>query len=55
MSRIGRLPVELPANVTAEVNPGNEVVIKGPKGELKQKFSNKVEIKLERYQRFSRF
>ena len=47
MSRIGRLPVELPANVTAEVNPGNEVVIKGPKGELKQKFSNKVEIKLD--------
>lgn len=47
MSRIGRLPVELPANVTAEVNPGNEVVVKGPKGELRQKFSNKVEIKLD--------
>ena len=47
MSRIGRLPVELPANVTAEVNPGNEVFVKGPKGELRQKFSNKVEIKLD--------
>ena len=47
MSRIGRLPVELPANVTAEVNPGNEVVVKGPKGELRQKFSNKVEIKMD--------
>ena len=47
MSRIGRNPVELPANVTAEINAGNEVIVKGPKGELKQKFSNKVEIKLD--------
>ena len=47
MSRIGRLPIELPANVSAVVNPGNEVTIKGPKGELKKKFSNKVGISLE--------
>ncbi len=46
MSRIGRHPIELPANVQCEVN-GNEVTVKGPKGELKQCFSNDVCVKLE--------
>ena len=35
MSRIGKLPIELPAGVTITVNNG-EVTVKGPKGELKQ-------------------
>lgn len=47
MSRIGRHPIELPANVQCEVSEDNEVIVKGPKGELKQKFSNDVNIKLE--------
>ena len=47
MSRIGRQPVELPANVTAEVGENNEVIIKGPKGELKQTFSGSVTIEKE--------
>ena len=34
VSRIGRLPIALPKNVTVEVNQGNEVVVKGPKGQL---------------------
>lgn len=36
MSRIGRLPITLPTNVTIEVNQGNEVVVKGPKGRLER-------------------
>ena len=36
MSRIGRLPVELPAGVTASVEAGNVLKVKGPKGELAQ-------------------
>ena len=35
MSRIGKLPVIIPAGVTVTLN-GNEVTVKGPKGELKQ-------------------
>ena len=34
MSRIGKLPINLPANTSAEVR-GNELAVKGPKGELK--------------------
>jgi large subunit ribosomal protein L6 len=36
MSRIGKLPVELPKGVTINVGEGNIVTVKGPKGELKQ-------------------
>ena len=35
MSRIGKLPIELPAGVTVDVKD-NVVTVKGPKGELKQ-------------------
>ena len=34
MSRIGRLPVEIPAGVTVEVAEGNKVTVKGAKGTL---------------------
>jgi len=46
VSRIGRLPVAVPAGVQVNVN-GNEVSVKGPKGELKRLFPKTVEIKLE--------
>lgn len=46
MSRIGRLPVIIPAGVEVKVN-GSEVHIKGPKGELKRVFSPSMEIKFE--------
>ena len=36
MSRIVKLPINIPAGVTVTVGAGNEVVVKGPKGELKQ-------------------
>ena len=34
MSRIGRMPVAIPANVTVTIADGNVVTVKGPKGEL---------------------
>lgn len=36
MSRIGRLPIELPANVTVDETVDNIVVVNGPKGSLRQ-------------------
>ena len=38
MSRIGRLPIDIPAGVTVTVN-GRSVAVKGPKGELTQTLS----------------
>lgn len=46
MSRIGRLPIKLPAGVTAKIE-GNHVVIKGPKGELSRNFHPEMQINLE--------
>ena len=36
MSRIGRLPVEIPAGVTVTIAQDNLVTVKGPKGQLTQ-------------------
>ena len=36
MSRIGRLPVAIPAGVTVEVAENNVVTVKGPKGTLEK-------------------
>ncbi len=46
MSRIGKMPITLPAGVTAEIN-GCSVEVKGPKGVLKREFSPKINIELE--------
>ena len=46
MSRIGRMPVEIPAGVTVTVN-GNTVTVKGPKGTLTQSFSERMTISVE--------
>lgn len=46
MSRIGRKPVTVPKGVTVTVN-GNEVKVKGPKGELARAFREEVSIKQE--------
>ena len=46
MSKVGKLPVAIPAGVT--VNVANGVIsVKGPKGELKQSFHDEIEIKVE--------
>ena len=46
MSRIGRMPVEIPAGVTVTVN-GNTVTVKGPKGTLTESFSERMTITVE--------
>lgn len=46
MSRIGRLPVDVPGSVQVNVQ-GSNVHIKGPKGELKRTFSSLIGIALE--------
>jgi len=46
VSRIGRLPIAVPAGVQVDVN-GSFVKVKGPKGELKRDFSSLIDIALE--------
>jgi len=46
MSRIGRLPIEVPADVTVSVD-GQLVSVKGPKGELTLTVAKPIEVKLE--------
>jgi len=46
VSRIGRLPVEIPGGVQVEVK-GSTVRVKGPKGEMNRVFSNLIGIKME--------
>ena len=45
MSKIGKLPVAIPAGVTITVNPGL-VTVKGPKGELKEKINDLVTVEV---------
>ncbi len=47
MSRIGRAPIAIPAGVEVKVGAGNEISVKGPKGELTQTVSSLMEIKVE--------
>ncbi len=49
MSRIGRMPVEIPGGVQVEVK-GKNVRVKGPKGELQRTFSNIIGIAMENNQ-----
>lgn len=46
MSRIGKIPVDLPSGVDVKVTP-EEVIVKGPKGELKQKLVYGVTVATE--------
>ena len=47
MSRIGRMPIAIPAGVTVDVAENNIVTVKGPKGELKRTLPAEMEIKME--------
>jgi len=47
MSRIGRMPVVIPAGVEVKVEDGNLVTVKGPKGSLTQRFSPVMTLKQE--------
>ena len=47
MSRVGKKPIEVPADVTVTIGDNNVVTVKGPKGELTRKFNKDITIVLE--------
>ena len=47
MSRIGRMPIAVPAGVTVEIAENNHVTVKGPKGTLERTLPSEMEIKLD--------
>jgi large subunit ribosomal protein L6 len=47
MSRIGKLPITLPAKVEVSVASDNTVTVKGPKGSLSQKIDPDIKVKIE--------
>ena len=47
MSRIGKVPVNIPAGVEVKIDEENLVTVKGPKGELSEKISPLIAIKIE--------
>ena len=47
MSRIGKVPVTIPAGVEVTIDEANLVTVKGPKGELSQRISPLITIKKE--------
>jgi large subunit ribosomal protein L6 len=46
MSRIGKLPVNLPKGVTINVSDSNEISVKGPLGELKQRINKDLKVEV---------
>jgi len=46
MSRIGRLPIDIPAGVDVKID-GSAVTVKGPKGELSLAVASPIEVKIE--------
>ena len=46
MSRIGRMPIAIPAGVTVEVAENNKVTVKGAKGTLERVLPVEMEIKV---------
>jgi len=47
VSRIGKLPITVPAGVTVDVAADNTVTVKGPKGTLAQQVNRDITLKLE--------
>jgi len=47
MSRIGRMPIAIPAGVTVEIAENNKVTVKGPKGTLERVLPAEMEITVE--------
>jgi large subunit ribosomal protein L6 len=47
MSRIGKLPITLPANVTLAVATGNVITVKGPKGTLSQNIDPDIKVTVD--------
>ena len=47
MSRIGRMPIAVPAGVTVDIAENNHVPVKGPKGTLERTLPSEMDIKME--------
>ena len=47
MSRIGKMPITVPAGVTVTVSDANVVAVKGPKGELSQQINRDLTVKVD--------
>lgn len=47
MSRIGRMPIEIPAGVDVKLEAGNLITVKGPKGTLQRKLVEELNISIE--------
>jgi len=47
MSRIGKMPIAIPAGVTVDIAENNKVTVKGPKGTLERVFPSEMVIKIE--------
>ena len=47
MSRIGKMPIAVPAGVTVEIAENNKVTVKGPKGELSQEINPDITVNVE--------
>ncbi|MBQ1396077.1 MAG: 50S ribosomal protein L6 [Eubacterium sp.] len=47
MSRIGKTPVALPAGVEVTIGEGNVITVKGPKGQLQEKISDKINVEVK--------
>ena len=50
MSRIGRLPIDIPAGVEITIAENNEVTVKGPKGTLSESLPVEMDITMENNQ-----
>lgn len=50
MSRIGRLPIEIPSGVKVAISESNLVSVKGPLGELKQQITPEIEVEVKETQ-----
>jgi len=47
VSRIGKLPVPIPENVTVDLQENNYMVVKGPKGQLERQLHPKINIEVK--------
>lgn len=50
MSRIGRMPIDIPNNVKVEISNDNIVTVSGPLGTLNQKVDSRITVKIENNQ-----